>query len=152
MQVINSDYWSDLAISIAWKYHMTSASQVPTTMSICATTTSITFTDALDHDDSSSALCPFSISVSFLGHLPPDILQIVSMSMSFSMTNPFKLLQISVSLPKEYAGFTSPILKANIHPSSEKVDTIALVGSGGDQVSLTHPLHTQPAISFTLGR
>ena len=124
------------------------------TMSFCTTTTSITFTDTLDHNDSSSALCPFSLSVSFLGHLPPDVLQIVSMSMSSSIvsTNPFKPLQISVSLPKEYAGFTSPILKALFPPSSEKIDTVVLAGSRGDQVSFMQPPYTRSVVSFTLGR
>ena len=123
-------------------------------MSFCTTTTSITFTDTLDHDDSSSALCPFSVSVSFLGHIPPDILQIVSMSMSSSIvsTNPFKPLQISVSLPKEYAGFTSPVLKAHFPPSSKKIDTVVLAGSRGNQVSSTQPPYTQSVGSFTLRR
>ena len=113
-------------------------------MSFCTTTTSITFTDTLDHNDSSSALCPFSISVSFLGHLPPDVLQIVHMSMLLSIvsTNSFKPLQISVSLPKEYAGFTSPVLKAHFPPFSEKIDTVVLVGSRGNKVSFTQPPYT----------
>ena len=50
-----------------------------------------------------------------------------------------KLLQISVSLPKDYAGFTSPILKAHFPPSSKKVNTILLVDWKGNQVSLMHP-------------
>ena len=52
---------------------------------MCSMTTSITFTDILDEDESHATLRPFAIAVSFRGSLPRHTLPIVSILVSASL-------------------------------------------------------------------
>lgn len=96
------------------------------TMTSAVTTTSIVYTDQLHQVESYSSLKPFFVSVSFQGNLPAHVVQpaeIVSHRLDscykYASNLNSKPLQISVSIPQEYAGFMSPVLRAAPSPVDE---------------------------------
>lgn len=118
---------------------------------MCSTTTSITFTDILDEDESRTTLRPFAVAVSFRGSLPRHTLPIVSILVSaclvFLTDSCFKPLRVSIELPEEYAGFTSPIIKTlTSHSSDKEVDMIRLAEWNDDHVSVHVPFFARAIV------
>jgi hypothetical protein len=110
--------------------HHSTITQQPTTTTMTSIIMSIVYPNPLQQSPSSSVLQPFFISVSFLGSLPPHILtrEIVSwFSQLFSSCLHIyfpKPLQILVSLPQEYASFTSLVLLATL--SSPAITSVSI--------------------------
>ena len=69
------------------------------TVLLCATTTSIAFTDVLDQDESSSTLRPFAIAILFHGSLPCNALSMVRSSIALFILH---LWLTTVSSPSRY--------------------------------------------------